>query len=230
MSLKTLGKESLIYGFGHVISRLITFLLLPIYTHAFSTKEYGIISLAYAFMGFALVVYKYGMDTALMKFSVQSEHSERKSYISSIYMLQFFTSLIFSVFLFLIRNSIAEPIIGINDGSLISLIAVVIFLDNLWNHHLLILRSENKSISFILLNLLNVIITMLLNVIFVLKWGYGIVGVLYANLIASAAVFILSLPIILKRFSILGINPEILKDVIKFGIPFLPAGLLTMVM
>tara|TARA_B100000575_G_scaffold274700_1_gene258648 strand:+ start:75 stop:1016 length:942 start_codon:yes stop_codon:yes gene_type:complete len=71
---------------------------------------------------------------------------------------------------------------------------------------------------------------MLLNVIFVLKWGYGIVGVLYANLIASAAVFILSLPIILKRFSILGINPEILKDVIKFGIPFLPAGLLTMVM
>ena len=230
MSLKTLGKESLVYGFGHVISRLITFLLLPIYTHAFSTKEYGIISLAYAFMGFALVVYKYGMDTALMKFSVQSEHSDRKSYISSIYMMQFFTSLIFSLFLFLIRNSISEPIIGINDGSLISLIAVVIFLDNLWSHHLLILRSENKSISFILLNLLNVIITMLLNVIFVVKWGYGIIGVLYANLIASAAVFILSLPIILKRFSILGINPEILKDVIKFGIPFLPAGLLTMVM
>ena len=76
MSLKILGKESLIYGFGHVVSRLITFLLLPIYTHTFSPKEYGTISLAYAFMGFALVIYKYGMDTALMKFSVQSENSE----------------------------------------------------------------------------------------------------------------------------------------------------------
>ena len=51
MSLKILGKESLIYGFGHVVSRLITFLLLPIYTHTFSPKEYGTISLAYAFMG-----------------------------------------------------------------------------------------------------------------------------------------------------------------------------------
>ena len=230
MSLKTLGKESLIYGFGHVISRLITFLLLPIYTHAFSAKEYGIISLAYAFMGFALVVYKYGMDTALMKFSVQSDHSDRKSYISSIYVLQLFTSLIFSVFLFLIRNSIAEPIIGINDGSLISLIAVVVFLDNLWNHHLLILRSENKSISFISFNLLNVIVTMSLNVIFVVKWGYGITGVFYANIIASVIVFIFSFSVILKRFSILGINSDILKDVLKFGIPFLPAGLLTMVM
>ena len=104
MSLKTLGKDSLIYGFGHVISRLITFLLLPIYTHAFSAKEYGIISLAYAFMGFALVVYKYGMDTALMKFSVQSDHSDRKSYISSIYVLQLFTSLIFSEIIILFNS------------------------------------------------------------------------------------------------------------------------------
>ena len=98
MSLKILGKESLIYGFGHVVSRLITFLLLPIYTHTFSPKEYGTISLAYAFMGFVLVVYKYGMDTALMKFSVQLENIKRKSYISSIYVLQFCTSFIFSSF------------------------------------------------------------------------------------------------------------------------------------
>ncbi len=230
MSLKTLGKESLIYGFGHVLSRLITFLLLPIYTHVFSTKEYGIISLAYAFMGFAMVLYKYGMDTALMKFSIQTENNERKSYISSIYMLQFFTSLIFSVFLFLLRNIISEPIISVKDGSLISVIVIVIFLDNLWNHHLLILRSENKSTAFISFNLLNVIITMSLNVIFVVKWGYGITGVFYANLIASVSVFILTCPIILRRISILEINPEILKNVIKFGIPFLPAGLLTMVM
>ena len=85
MSLKILGKESLIYGFGHVVSRLITFLLLPIYTQTFSPKEYGTISLAYAFMGFALVVYKYGMDTALMKFSVQSENSKKIIHIINIH-------------------------------------------------------------------------------------------------------------------------------------------------
>ena len=88
MSLKTLGKDSLIYGFGHVVSRLITFLLLPIYTHTFSAEEYGVISLAYAFIGFTLVIYRYGMDTALMKFSIQVADTEKKSYISSIYLYE----------------------------------------------------------------------------------------------------------------------------------------------
>ena len=67
MSLKILGKESLVYGFGHVVSRLITFLLLPIYTHSFSPKEYGTISLAYAFIGFASVLYRYGMESTTIQ-------------------------------------------------------------------------------------------------------------------------------------------------------------------
>jgi len=106
MSLKTLGRESLIYGFGHVVSRLITFLLLPIYTHTFSTEEYGVISLAYAFIGFTLVIYRYGMDTALMKFSIQAADTEKKSYISSIYLMQLVTSLIFSIILFIFTTEL----------------------------------------------------------------------------------------------------------------------------
>ena len=51
----------------------------------------------YAFIGFTLVIYRYGMDTALMKFSIQVANTEKKSYISSIYLLQLVTSLIFSI-------------------------------------------------------------------------------------------------------------------------------------
>ena len=84
MSIIDLGKQSLIYGIGHVLARLITFLLLPLYTHTFTQDEYGALSLAYAFMGFALILYRYGMDTAMMKYSVQKEGSERKKYITLI--------------------------------------------------------------------------------------------------------------------------------------------------
>ena len=84
MSIRVLGKQSLIYGLGHVMARLITFLLLPLYTHSFSQEEYGALSLAYAFMGFALILYRYGMDTALMKYSVQTDGHERRKHISVI--------------------------------------------------------------------------------------------------------------------------------------------------
>ena len=83
MSIKILGKESLIYGTGHVLARLITFLLLPIYTHVFSPEEYGVVSLAYAFLGFSMMFYRYGMDTALLKYSVQKKGQDRDEYIST---------------------------------------------------------------------------------------------------------------------------------------------------
>ena len=57
MSIKSLGKNSLIYGLGHILARLVTFFLLPLYTHVFTPKEYGVISLAYAFMCFAMIFY-----------------------------------------------------------------------------------------------------------------------------------------------------------------------------
>ena len=47
------------------------FVMLPVYTNVFNQEDYGALSLAYAFMGFALIIYRYGTDTAMLKYSVQ---------------------------------------------------------------------------------------------------------------------------------------------------------------
>ena len=167
MSIKILGKESLIYGTGHVLARLITFFLLPIYTHVFSPEEYGVVSLAYAFMGFSMMFYRYGMDTALMKYSVQLNTDNRTAYISSIYVLQLFSSIIFSTILYLVSDYVAEPILGVGNPDWVVILAGVLMLDNLWNHHVLLLRAENKPGAYIFFNLLNFILTMALNILFV---------------------------------------------------------------
>tara|TARA_B100001013_G_scaffold343202_1_gene270456 strand:+ start:592 stop:2010 length:1419 start_codon:yes stop_codon:yes gene_type:complete len=230
MSIKILGKESLIYGTGHMLARLITFLLLPIYTHVFTPEEYGIISLVYAFMGFSLMFYRYGMDTALMKYSVQLNDNDKTAYISSIYILQLFSSIIFSGILYLIRDYVSEPILGIAKPEWIVILSGILILDNLWNHHVLLLRAENKPVFYILFNLSNVILTMIFNIVFVIKWELGIEGVLLANLMVSGIIFILSLPIIIKRIQLYQIKSNVMKDIVKFGLPFLPAGIFTMIM
>ena len=58
----------------------------------------------------------------------------------------------------------------------------------------------------------------------------GIKGVLISNLFASSIVFIFSLPIIIKRINLSLIKSNVIKDIIIFGLPFLPAGIFTMVM
>ena len=219
MSIKNLGKESLIYGTGHMLARLITFLLLPIYTHVFSPEEYGVISLAYAFMGFSLMLYRYGMDTALMKYSVQLNGNDKTAHISSIYVLQLFSSIIFSAILYFVKDYVSEPVLGIKNPDWIIIISGILILDNLWNHHVLLLRSENKPALYILFNLGNVILTMMFNIIFVIKWELGIEGVLLSNLMVSGIIFILSLPIIIKRIDISLINSNILNENINFELP-----------
>ncbi len=230
MSIKNLGKESLIYGTGHVLARLITFLLLPIYTYVFSPEEYGVVSLAYAFMGFSMMLYRYGMDTALMKYSVQLNSDIRVAHISSIYFLQVLSSIVFSTILYFVRDYVSLSILGVENPDWIIILALILILDNLWNHHVLLLRAENKPRSYIFYNLLNVILTMGLNILLVVKWGLGIGGVLVSNLLASSIIFILSLPIIIRRINLSVIKSDIIKDVIIFGLPFLPAGIFTIVM
>ena len=230
MSIQTLGKQSLIYGFGHILTRLVTFFLLPLYTHIFTVEEYGVVSLAYAFMGFSLILYRYGMDTALMKYAVQKEGQERGEYISTIYGLQVISSVIFSCILFFSRNIIAKTVLGVDKPEWIAVLSGVLLLDALWGLPVLLLRTEEKPVSFIAFNLTNVLSTMGFNIFFVVILKMGITGVLFANLAASSTVFILSLPIIIKRVSFSTIQPLTLKIVFKFAIPFLPAGIFTMIM
>ena len=145
-------------------------------------------------MGFALIIYRYGMDTAMMKYAVQKEGSERKKYITLIIVTQFITSFLFTLIIYFTRLSTAEYVLGTYRPDWISYLAVILFFDALWNLPLLILRSEEKAIPYIFLSLLNVILTMALNVMFVVYWEQGIEGVFRANIIASAFIFLVSLP------------------------------------
>ena len=230
MSIKALGKQSLIYGIGHVMARLITFLLLPLYTHTFTQVEYGALSLAYAFMGFALIIYRYGMDTALMKYSVQKSGQNRKKYITIIIGVQAITGIVFTILLYLSRNITAVYVLGINRPDWMIYLSVILFFDSMWNLPMLILRSEERAGPFIIFSLLNVILTMVLNILFVVYWDSGIEGVFKANVIASSSVFFFSLPIILNRIKFSLFEKEAFMKIMRFALPFLPAGIFTMIM
>ena len=230
MLIKTLGKQSLIYGTGHILTRLVTFLLLPVYTHIFTTEQYGTLSLAYAFIGFSMVFYRYGMDTALKKYSVQKNGESRKKHITVIILSQLITGLSISLLLYVFREPLAPIILGSTDTNWLSYIAIILFFDSIWNLPMLLLRSEQRPIIYVSLSLLNVFVTMGLNIYFVIYLMKGVQGVFEANIVASGLIFLITLPIIYNRIDLQSFDKKIFKDVLLFALPFLPAGLFTMVM
>ena len=228
MSILSLGKQSIIYGFGHVLTRLATFLLLPLLTNALNPDDYGIISIIYIFIGFSMTFYRYGMDTALMKFYIESNNP--KSYFSSILFIQVVTSLILSGLLFLAKNIIQPILIGNGQTILITYIAIIIFCDIIWNLIIITLRATEKAFQFVSFNLFNVILLVGLTIYFVNTKQMGVEGVLLGNVYASFILLLSSGFLLINRFSISTINFNIINKIIKFGLPFLPAAIFGIIM
>lgn len=231
MSLKTFGRQSLIYGFGHILARLVTFLLLPLYTNIFSTEEYGVISLAYAFIGFANILFHYGMDTALMKFYITENEEEKIDVFSTVWILQLCTSFIFAFFMVWLSPFISKIILGESATLyILKFIAIILALDVLWKIPMLLLRAEERSTQFVLFNLFNVLATIAFNYYFVVKIDLGITGVFIGNILASIMMVFFLAPFIFKRVNLKKLSPKLLKKIMKFGLPFVPAGIFTMIM
>ena len=227
MSITQLAKQSMIYGLGHIASRFITFLLLPILTSSLTTNEFGIISKFYAFTGVAMALYRYGMDTALMKFYIQNDNS--KSYFSSIIILQILSSILFSGLIWITGHQLSQFIFGIYNPKYIVYIITIIYADIVWNLITLTLRVEKKPILFISINLLNVVSILILTIYLVNQHMMGVQGVLLANVIASLITLFISLFLLFNRFSIKSIDYNFLKPILKFGLPFLPAAIFAMI-
>ena len=71
------------YGAGHILTRLITFLLLPVFTNILTPFEYGIISLVYTFIGFWVVILHFGLDAALLKYYKSENTLEKKQLLTN---------------------------------------------------------------------------------------------------------------------------------------------------
>ncbi|UCH64094.1 MAG: polysaccharide biosynthesis protein [Fidelibacterota bacterium] len=228
--IKALSLQTLIYGTGHILVRSVSFMLLPLYTNVFSTYDYGVISLAYAFMGFMGVVLKYGLDAALMKWYVQTGGEDRARYLTTAYYSFVITTAVFIALLLAFRQPLAAVLLGGDHPRFIAYISGILFFDVLWYVPLLLLRSEERPLVYTGFSLLNVAGSLGLNLLLVLKYRMGIQGVLMSNLITSGSLFVLTFPIIWKRLELRRASLITWRQLMRFGLPFLPSGIFAMTM
>jgi Na+-driven multidrug efflux pump len=160
------------------------------------------------------------MDTALMKYSVQKNGESRKKHITVIILSQLITGLSISLLLYVFREPLAPIILGSTDTNWLSYIAIILFFDSIWNLPMLLLRSEQRPIIYVSLSLLNVFVTMGLNIYFVIYLMKGVQGVFEANIVASGLIFLITLPIIYNRIDLQSFDKKIFKDVLLFALPF----------
>ncbi len=249
-SLKRLVKHSAVYGIGHILSRAIGFLLLPLYTNYLSPASLGVSAIVFLYLALLTILYTYGLDAAFLRYYILSEaREEQERLFSTAFLTVFITSCAFSIWGYLNAGFLADKILIANAKSLLSQISDpaaldvafkeaptyfklssgILFFDALSILPFLVLRAKERSTLFVSLKLVNVIINLLLNILLVAKLGLGVKGIFMANFVSSGITFLTTLPIVLGYLKPLYSLQEI-KRLLAFGLPYIPSTLSVVLM
>lgn len=223
--LKQLSKDTAIYGVSTIVGRFLNFLLVPFYTNIFLPAEYGIITNVYAFIAILNIIFIYGMDAAYLRFAKDNELGDEKNIFSTPYFAVAAFSLIVSLLIILIKNPLADSLaVPENYNYLFYLVASILFADALAVIPFIRLRIERKAKKFAAFKIINILTNVTLNLYLILKLKMGIEAVFISNLTASVLTYFLLIPSVLKLLNF-KFHINIFKRMVKFGLPYLPAGL-----
>jgi O-antigen/teichoic acid export membrane protein len=81
-NLKSLAKDTAIYGLSSIIGRFLNYLLVPLYTYVINASSggYGVVTNLYAYTALLLVILTYGMETTFFRFANKEGEDPDKVY------------------------------------------------------------------------------------------------------------------------------------------------------
>ena len=227
--IRQLGKETAVYGISTIIGRFLNFLLVPLYTNVFTRAEYGLVTNVYAYIALLNIIYLYGMDSAYLKYASTEELGNERKTFNTAFNAVVISSLLYSLLFLLFQNGIFR-LLALPEGErpILYVIMSLLFFDAVSIVPFARLRFHNRAWTFAVIKSVNIIVNLGLNLVFILVLHLGIKGVFLAGLAASVLTWLILLPDFLRHLEV-RIGRDLLKALLRFGIPFVPAGLAAMI-
>lgn len=240
-NLKSLAKDTAIYGMSSILGKFVNYLLFPLYVKVFSAEsgEYGIVTHIYAFVAFLQVLLIYGMETGFFRFANKKDENEQTVY-SSILISVGSTSLLFVLLSLAFLNPIAGWLGYESHPEYLGMMAVVVALDAFQSIPFAYLRHKKRPLKFAFIKLFSIVLGLLLNCFFLLgcpwlhthypetiSWfydpAYKVGYVFVANLITSSLQMFFFIPE-LKGFAY-KFDKALMKRIFQYSFPLLVLGM-----
>ncbi len=242
-AIKRLASQTAIYGIPSVLGRILSYLLVPLYTRVFQPGEYGTVNVFYAYASFLMVILTYGMETTFFRFN---EHEKDREKVFSTGMISLIiTSVIFLVVVSIFSGDIARWIEYPRHSQYVVWFAWILALDALAAIPFAHLRAQNRPARFAWIKMTNISVNIVLNLFFLLlcpflvkhdpmgvagrlitsfyRPHWGIEYIFISNLVASLITLFMLLPQISGiRWKI---NPDLWKRMLFYAFPLLFAGM-----
>ena len=229
--MKKLLNETIIYGIGAILPRVITFLLNPLYIHYIDKEAFSVFSSLYSWIALVNVMLTFGFETSFFRFSTEKEN-EKKSFDTSFWFI-FGLAAVFLISILIFSAPLSVILDYAKNPEFLRWFAMIAFLDAICVIPFAWLRFHNMPIKYSVIRVASILvqtISVIALFIFVPTSTSKKIGLdgqvsypFISNLLGSLATFVLLLPIILKvkfRFS-----KELFSRMIKYSWPIMIAGL-----
>ena len=168
-NLKSLAKDTAIYGLSSIVARFINYLLVPIQTARFAASggEYGVITNVYAYVSILIILLTFGMETTFFRFMNREGERPERIYSTTLWMLAF-TSLASIAVVLALLQPIADAIGYADHPEYIAVMYTTVAIDAFMAIPFAYLRYQHRPVKFATLKIINILLNILLNVLYLI--------------------------------------------------------------
>ena len=212
--MKQLFKTSAIYFIGQICSKLIWFLLLPLYTNFISVTDYGFYDLVISILNVVIPVVFIEIWSGSLRFTLETQDTnEKRIILNNCIIISFISLAIFSIMFIL--TYIITPF----DSP-----AIIYIYSLVWVMQLIALsvtRAYGHNILYAISGIISVIVNFVISVISIKIFG-GSLEVMFYGMISSYIVQIMLVEFklkIIRNFHITDIDRNLIKELFLFCFP-----------
>lgn len=222
--LKSLAKQSGVYGFAGISRKLVSFLLIPLYTRFLTPANYGVLEILHVSAAVLTTVLSCGMGTTIFKFYYDAnQETERRITVTTATLFLTALSVVAIGGLYLGVKPLERLLLANGGGGvLVSIVLVTSLLNVATVIPLAILRARRNAVRFAAITLASFVVGTVSIVFFVVVLNLGIKGVLLGNLVLGAITMLLLAPVLFRS---LGRRLDLgrLTAMLRFGLPLVPS-------
>ena len=222
--LLTLGRQSLIYGLGPVVSRFASLFLLPLYTHYLQTSDYGKVETLTALVAVGVTIAQLGLVNALFRFALERVGPEREAVIRTALATCAVSGLVMATLAALATPLAAPHLLGPGEQGLWLLSCAGLWISLVYEPTVGLYRVEQRPARYLAITVVNIVVTVGMSGLLVLTLSdkaFGLVAGSYAGTAVALAVVMVD-----RRKVLYGrLDRSVLRPMLRFGLPFVPSRL-----
>jgi O-antigen/teichoic acid export membrane protein len=226
--LRRLATTGAAYTAASILSKLIAVALLPLYTRYLTKGDYGAAEILFAGVVTASIVVRLGLIEAVLRFYYRDDEDPDRITAATFSGLFWFAT-IGALVLLPFAGPLAELLLDpknsaeLQTGTELTRIAIGgLWVATLFEYLLTLYRLDERARAYFLTTIANVLATIALTVILVVGVGDGARGLLLGSYLVGAA-FVVVLIIEQRRRLTLRLDPPLLRRLLRFGLPTMPA-------